>query len=628
MSIEDRLAEIERRLAALEGKPVSRVDVRPAEPPPRFNDAPPPPPPPVTPLLTETWLGQRGLLAVGVLLVLLAAGYLLKLAFDRGWISPAVRCIGGVAMGLVTAGIGARILKRGLRMYGATLIGLGFGIIYLALWAATTLYGLVPPTVDIAALTLSSLALAAVAYQLDVEALAVAAAAGAFLSPVAVSTDSNPDAFLVYLALVGATIGAASATKRWRYATFIVAAAVFGLGLAAADAPANPYRILPYALLAGTAGLFMGLRERWPETRLLAFSGGWGLLASAELIPAQWLIAVGGMVLAAPVWWRALNSTTIWPDPVGREAGEGEWSLAETFYFYMTPLLLVWAAAHLAPIWFATNGGGPWLLVAIAYAIPAFRMGRIPFTVVTAVTLAGAALAQWPSLAATWALLLMMLAWAAMDHPLERFDGRWYALGAGMLALIHLLIPDLDIRPYDGSAFTDRWALTLWMATLSIAALASGGWKREVQEGVGDPSPVPNSFRSSWATGARTWPPIVPGVLWGVAGILLLFGVTGELLRHYRLSPLPPATARLWSGLAVSAWWTLFAGALVAIGFATERKPVRLAGLAVAGLAVTKVLLSDLASLDALYRVGSVFILGLVSLALAYLYHRHQQTRG
>ena len=35
-----------------------------------------------------------------------------------------------------------------------------------------------------------------------------------------------------------------------------------------------------------------------------------------------------------------------------------------------------------------------------------------------------------------------------------------------------------------------------------------------------------------------------------------------------------------------------------------------------------KVLVFDLSSLDALYRVGSVFILGLVFLLLAYLYHR------
>ena len=41
-----------------------------------------------------------------------------------------------------------------------------------------------------------------------------------------------------------------------------------------------------------------------------------------------------------------------------------------------------------------------------------------------------------------------------------------------------------------------------------------------------------------------------------------------------------------------------------------------------AGLALVKVVLVDLSTLDALYRVGSAFILGVVSLAIAYAYHR------
>jgi hypothetical protein len=40
------------------------------------------------------------------------------------------------------------------------------------------------------------------------------------------------------------------------------------------------------------------------------------------------------------------------------------------------------------------------------------------------------------------------------------------------------------------------------------------------------------------------------------------------------------------------------------------------------------VLLFDLSSLDALYRVASVFILGLVSLLLAYLYNREARGAG
>jgi uncharacterized membrane protein len=73
----------------------------------------------------------------------------------------------------------------------------------------------------------------------------------------------------------------------------------------------------------------------------------------------------------------------------------------------------------------------------------------------------------------------------------------------------------------------------------------------------------------------------------------------------------------------------VFAAALVTLGLKRRLRAVRLAGLGVAALAVLKVLVYDLASLDALYRVASVFILGLVSLLLAYLYHRQaRDSRG
>ena len=103
---------------------------------------------------------------------------------------------------------------------------------------------------------------------------------------------------------------------------------------------------------------------------------------------------------------------------------------------------------------------------------------------------------------------------------------------------------------------------------------------------------------------------------------MVLFGVTGEIGRYFELNTLSSQEASLAAGLAVSAWWLIFAAALVGVGFRRALKPARLAGLAVAGLAVVKVLVFDLSSLDALYRVGSVFILGLVFLLLAYLYHR------
>jgi uncharacterized membrane protein len=148
-------------------------------------------------------------------------------------------------------------------------------------------------------------------------------------------------------------------------------------------------------------------------------------------------------------------------------------------------------------------------------------------------------------------------------------------------------------------AFVGSFALALWGTAAVSVALAAGLWRR---------------------TGAAI--PLVKGGLWALGGALVLFGATAEIQRYFELRTASSETASLASGLAVSAWWLVFAATLVWVGFTRELRPARIAGLGVAGLAVIKVLVFDLSSLDALYRVGSVFILGLVFLLLAYLYHR------
>ena len=67
--------------------------------------------------------------------------------------------------------------------------------------------------------------------------------------------------------------------------------------------------------------------------------------------------------------------------------------------------------------------------------------------------------------------------------------------------------------------------------------------------------------------------------------------------------------------------------ATAVLGFRRRLAGLRVAGLGVAAVAVAEVLFSDLASLDAFYRIGSVFILGIVSLALAWLYHRQARAK-
>jgi uncharacterized membrane protein len=556
-------------------------------------------------LLTEEWIGQRGLLAVGVTALILAAAYLLRLSFERGWVSPLARCVMGMAGGVAVAVIGARLHAR-FRQYGAALIGCGAAIVYLSVWAASNRYALVAPWPALGGLVAVSLALALVAARLEVEALGAAAAMGGFFAPVTIETTArNPDVLLLYLFGLAVGLGVVAARRRWRLAAFVISASYFGLGVLATEG-ATPALALAYGVAGGTAGLFLGLRERWWESRALAFAGGWTMLheAGEALGPSAPLLAAA-LVMAAPVWWHAFRAPRFLADGAIPRLRQFQWSLGEAFYFLMTPLLVAWALERQAPALFAAAKGLLPLLIAVPYLTAGYVRVRPPFAAVGMVALG---IAIWVGLAApvaTVILVLLALSVASVDPSLGRTDGRWYALGAAGAAVLRIADAHA-VRPAESPAFVDTWALAYWAVAAGTAGLAAGLRPTE------DEAPV-DALRP---------------LLWIVSGGLLLFGVTGELGRFVAQQIEETSTARLAGGLAISAWWLLFAGALVALGFARRLAPVRQAGLAVAALAVLKVLLADLAGLDALYRVGSVLILGCVSLGIAYLYHRRAGSGG
>jgi uncharacterized membrane protein len=631
VSPDDRIDRLEQRVAVLESlmrelaargaaippaavsppplRPVAApvAPVRPAEPVP----VPAPARPasrPKSRLTSEQWIGQRGLLAVGVAALITAMGYLLKLSFDRNWITPVMRCVGGVAAGVIVGGIGWRLQSR-YRTYGAALIGCGAGIIYLSVWAASRLYGVVPSFIGIVGLALVSIALAMIAYAINVEALGTTAALGAFLAPVLLGHDqSNANLLLLYLASMAAGLGLVAARRGWRLAMLVVAASYFGVGTAGAADRAVPWAVLLFGMIGGTAGLYIGLRERWWETRFLTFSGGWWLVAAAsDRLHHHWAVLGAAMVLAAPVWWHGLRRPQVLPlDLAPQSTGPG-WSAGEALYFFTTPLLLGWAIHTVASERFHESPGLVSLLVAIPYLLVGYFRPMPAFALVGAAAAAIAAAAQWDGISRVWVLLGLSLLWPTLDHRLGRTDGRWYGTVTLAFALQYLFNGALDRRSAADAAFVGPWALALWGGIASTAALAAGLWK-------GDP--------------AREDTRLARNVFWVVAGMMTLFGVTAEIRRFFALRSLSVENATLAAGLAVSAWWLVFAATLVGLGFRRALKPVRVAGLTVAGLAVVKVVFFDLSSLDALYRIGSVFLLGFVMLSLAYLYYRHDRAAG
>ena len=76
----------------------------------------------------------------------------------------------------------------------------------------------------------------------------------------------------------------------------------------------------------------------------------------------------------------------------------------------------------------------------------------------------------------------------------------------------------------------------------------------------------------------------------------------------------------------LSAFWSVTGLAALVYGLLRDDRGFRVGGLALLGIAIVKVFLYDLASLDEIYRVLSFIALGLLLLASAFAYQRIRRT--
>ena len=131
--------------------------------------------------------GEDLLVKIGVVILFLGVSFLLKYAIDQGMLPVEFRLIGAAVGGVALIMVGWR-LRDTRRIYGLVIQGGGIGIVYLTIFAAFRLYGMIPPvlafTLLFAVCALSSF----LAVMQNSLSLAVLGSAGGFLAPVLIST--------------------------------------------------------------------------------------------------------------------------------------------------------------------------------------------------------------------------------------------------------------------------------------------------------------------------------------------------------------------------------------------------------------------------------------------------------
>jgi len=542
----------------------------------------------------EQWFGQRGLLAIGVAALLIAAALFLKYAFDRGWISPLLRSIGAVAAGIAVAVWGHYRIRQGMRRYGAAMIGAGGGLVYLGLWAAAGPYALMERRIGILLLALTTVAATMLALHHEIEGLAIWALCGAYLAPLILATAPNPQGFLAYLEVIGLGTAITAYAMNWRV-TFNLALFGYlilaGAGATAAIAtPLGAWMVAAGAILA----LHVTLHRSWPEVRLGVLLWAWVILGIGlgDVVGSErtrWLALGAAVAIAGVLWWQQFQR-----DPFSQETERALGltnASVERLLFIVNPIAFMLLANAVETRLIK----GSFQIVPAALAavyLPAGWLRRSASHLITGFLLVGFAVAfPWPAATVTIAWTVLALAALAVEREAGRPGGRYAALTLGTAAWVCLFSAALFDRGSEAttsSLLVDPWALALYVFVTGTAIAAY--W---------------------WGTEARS-----VRVMWGFCGSAVFAGGSVQFQNNFgRLAPLA-------GDLALSVWWLLFAGGLVFLGFRLNHKLIRSIGLSVAALAGLKIVLVDLANLQALYRVGSFFALAMIALAVAYAYNQ------
>jgi uncharacterized membrane protein len=131
----------------------------------------------------EVAVGQKWLLGIGVLILIIGVGFFLKYAFDQQWIGPAVRISIGFICGLLLLLGGNFCRRRNLRGLDVGIGAVGLGTLYLTSYAASQVDRFLPASLTLVLILLTTAVGVSLAILWASQALAMLAFMGGYLAP-------------------------------------------------------------------------------------------------------------------------------------------------------------------------------------------------------------------------------------------------------------------------------------------------------------------------------------------------------------------------------------------------------------------------------------------------------------
>jgi len=159
----------------------------------------------------EFWFNK-----IGIGLLLFAVVFLYRYSIEQGWITPPVRVMFGMFIGLSLLGLGLKLYKK-RRNFSRVLLGGGIAALYITGFAAYQMYTLVPYTVAFAFMSLTTILSFILSLRQDEPSLSLIGILGGFGTPFLLYSDQGTiPAYITYVCLLLAGSGAVYFYKGWR----------------------------------------------------------------------------------------------------------------------------------------------------------------------------------------------------------------------------------------------------------------------------------------------------------------------------------------------------------------------------------------------------------------------------
>ncbi len=519
----------------------------------------------------ESRIGSHWLNRIGIAAVLIGVSYFLKFAFDNNWIGPAGRVAIGLLAGIAIVVWSEKFRHRGYVIFSYSLKAVGIGVLYLSLYAAFQVYGLVPGGVAFTMMFAVTAATAVMAWTQDAEILAAFALIGGFSTPLLLSTGQNREVAL------------------FAYVT------VLDLG-ALALVILKPWRRLLLLSYAGTLLLYVGWYSSFYDVTQVRITVGFATLFFAIFAVAP--------LLARPAQKGWLSDSV--PPLVAVVNAAGYFLQIYVMFEEIGTKDTAWFALALAALYIFLSrqarerAGSPEAARTVDLLQLALAIGFI--TVAIPIRLD----AHWITMG--WFVEVAVLLWIADRIHSELLNV--FAIGALILGVGRLLLID--------NFYVTRPIFNTRMATyaVAIAVLGAVAW-----------------YGSRRKDDAAQTVAAVSVVALNLLALIALSREVADYYSREMTSLRPqgqwnPSAWTDWHHVKIardftySALWMAYGAMLMVVGFWRRSAFVRWQALVLIAFTIGKVFLYDVSELDRGYRIVSFIVLGALLLAISFMYQR------